>query len=150
MTDIIDRIDDVLTDWHGSADSMHWTADPDAPTATGGEVVLGFDGAGTDGDVVAVRHLGGRVVLLPAGDPAAFERRIQEIVRSWAPALNQFAEAVRLAWGQVAHGLASLARHLQAVAPKRKGYQHQPFLQFARPRALPIDGHAYHRRRRTR
>jgi hypothetical protein len=115
MTDIIDRIDDVLTDWHGSADAMHWTADP---------------------------HLG--------INPPLFEQRIQEIVRSWAPALSRLAEAVRLAWGQVAIGLAALGRHLQAVAPRRKGYQHQPMPQFARPRALPIDGRAYHHRRRAR
>ena len=29
---ILDEIDDVLTDWNGSADSMEWTAEPERRT----------------------------------------------------------------------------------------------------------------------
>lgn len=35
MTDILEEIDDVLTDWYGSADSMHWSPEPEKVDASG-------------------------------------------------------------------------------------------------------------------
>jgi hypothetical protein len=36
MTDVLDLIDDTLTDWHTSRDAMHWTANPPEPVDTSG------------------------------------------------------------------------------------------------------------------
>lgn len=44
MTDILGRIDDTLDNWHGSADSMHWTADGNAVVPGTTRILVGANG----------------------------------------------------------------------------------------------------------
>lgn len=142
MTDILDQIDDVLTDWHGSKDSMHWT--PDA------EITLGFDGSRPDdSDALVVTTFDGTHTRLILRDPEAMAQAIRSAAEQFAADFARVAAAVRAAWDQVGPALARVAGYLRGLEPRAR-YQHQPMPHLARPRPLPIDGHSYRRRTTSR
>lgn len=122
MTDhVLTTIDQALDDWQTSSDAMRWTpGDPEALAQEQRKPGWQLRRTGLQGRDGVVT-----VTIVP--DVTAFEEALREVARF------------------VAHDLMERIRQLEPIL---RAYQRHET--FARPKPLPIDGHAYRRRRRTR